>query len=31
MLTISFEPFNENMNGDVNDAMMDFVRVIKIK
>ena len=31
MLTISFEPFSENMNGDVNDAMMDFVRVIKIK
>lgn len=29
-LTLSFEPHNENMNGDVNQAMLDYLRVIKI-
>jgi hypothetical protein len=28
-ITISFENWNENMNGDVNRAMLDCVRVIK--
>jgi hypothetical protein len=30
-LTLSFEPFNENMNGDINQAMLDYVRLIKVK
>ena len=28
-VTISFEDWNENMNGDINQAMLDCVRVIK--
>lgn len=27
LLTISFEEFNDNMNGEVNAAMLDFLRV----
>jgi hypothetical protein len=29
-ITISFEPWNENMNGDINQAMLDYVRLVKI-
>lgn len=29
-LTLSLEPYNENMNGDINQAMLDFVRVMKV-
>jgi len=28
-LSLSFEPWNENMNGEVNSAMIDFVKVSK--
>ncbi|MEI6948638.1 hypothetical protein V9K67_15700 [Paraflavisolibacter sp. H34] len=30
-LSLSFEPYNENMNGDINEALLDYVRIIKIK
>ena len=30
-ITISYEPSNENMNVDINKAMIDFMRVIKLK
>ena len=30
-ITLSFEPSNENMNVDINKAMIDFMRVIKLK
>ncbi len=29
-ITISFEPYDENMNGDINQAMVDYLRVTKI-
>ncbi|MDQ4139194.1 MAG: glycogen debranching protein, partial [Bacteroidota bacterium] len=29
-LVLTFEPANENMNGEVNRALLDFIRVIKI-
>ncbi|UOR06397.1 glycogen debranching protein [Hymenobacter aerilatus] len=29
-LTLTFEPANENMNGDVNQAMLDYMRVVKL-
>lgn len=29
-VSITFEDWNENMNGDINQAMLDFVRLIKI-
>jgi hypothetical protein len=29
-LTLSFEPFNENMNGEVNTAMLDFIRITPV-
>lgn len=29
-VTISFEDWNENMNGDINQAMLDCVRLIKL-
>lgn len=29
-VTLSFEPANENMNGAVNQAMLDYMRVIRI-
>lgn len=29
--TISFEPQNENMNGDINQAMLDHMRITRIK
>ncbi|MBE7169217.1 MAG: hypothetical protein INR73_01410 [Williamsia sp.] len=29
MLTIGFEPYNENMHGEINQAMIDYLRVIK--
>ena len=29
-ISISFEPWNENMNGDINQAMLDYVRLIKL-
>ncbi|MEO6668487.1 MAG: hypothetical protein ABIN36_03355 [Ferruginibacter sp.] len=31
MITLSFEAANENMNVDINQAMLDFIRVTKIK
>ena len=30
-VTLSFEAFNENMNGKINQAMLDYMRVVKIK
>jgi hypothetical protein len=30
-VSISFEDWNENMNGDINQAMLDFVRLIKCR
>lgn len=30
-LTLSFEPANENMNGEVNQAMIDQVRLVKLR
>ncbi|MGN6247401.1 MAG: alpha-L-rhamnosidase-related protein [Ginsengibacter sp.] len=29
-VSLTFEPWNENMNGDINQAMLDYVRLIKI-
>ncbi len=31
IFTISLEPFNENMNGEINQAMLDYIRLIKIR
>ncbi len=31
IITLSLENANENMNGDINQAMLDYMRVIKIK
>ncbi|MDQ6761544.1 MAG: hypothetical protein M3015_02825, partial [Bacteroidota bacterium] len=28
-LMLAFEPYNENMNVDVNQAMLDYVRIVK--
>ncbi|WP_310395400.1 MGH1-like glycoside hydrolase domain-containing protein [Hymenobacter sp.] len=30
-LTLAYEPANENMNGEVNQAMLDYVRVKKVE
>ena len=30
-ITIAYEPANENMNGLINQAMIDYIRVIKMK
>jgi hypothetical protein len=30
-LSISLEAYNENMNGEINQAMLDKIRVVKIK
>ncbi|MER2997583.1 MGH1-like glycoside hydrolase domain-containing protein [Pontibacter populi] len=30
-ISLTFEPHNENMNGDVNQAMLDYMRVVKIR
>ncbi|AKD02081.1 family 78 glycoside hydrolase catalytic domain [Pontibacter korlensis] len=30
-LSLTFEPHNENMNGEINQAMVDYMRVVKIK
>ncbi|WP_245849722.1 alpha-L-rhamnosidase-related protein [Hymenobacter crusticola] len=30
-LTLAFEPANENMNGEVNQAMLDYLRVRKVQ
>ncbi|MBW3127797.1 glycogen debranching protein [Hymenobacter profundi] len=30
-LTLTFEPANENMNGEVNQAMLDCMRVVKLQ
>ena len=30
-LTLNYEPANENMNGEVNQAMLDFVRLTRVK
>jgi len=30
-LTLAYEPANTNMNGAVNQAMLDYLRVQKIK
>lgn len=29
-LVLSFEPWNENMNGAVNQAMLDYIRIIRV-
>ena len=29
-IVLSYEPWNENMNGSINQAMVDYMRVIKI-
>ena len=31
LLTLSFEPYNENMNGEINTALLDFMRLTKIR
>src|SRR5690606_36748245 len=31
ILSLDFEPWNENMNGEINQAMLDYVRIIRIK
>ncbi|MBS1743968.1 MAG: glycogen debranching protein [Bacteroidetes bacterium] len=31
VISLSFEPANENMNGEINQAMIDMVSVVKIK
>ena len=31
ILTIKLEPFNENMNGEINQAMLDYLRITKLK
>lgn len=31
ILTLSFESYNENMNGEVNDALIDYLRITKIQ
>ena len=30
MISLSFEEYNENMNGTINQAMLDYVRVIQL-
>lgn len=30
-LVVSFEPHNENMNGEINQAMLDCMRIVKMK
>ncbi|WP_223284604.1 carbohydrate-binding protein [Hymenobacter qilianensis] len=30
-LTLAFEPANENMNGEVNQAMLDYLRLTRIQ
>lgn len=30
-LSLRFEPANENMNGEINQAMIDYMRIIRIK
>ncbi|MBC5772754.1 glycogen debranching protein [Pontibacter sp. KCTC 32443] len=30
-ISLTFEPHNENMHGEVNQAMLDYMRVIKIR
>ena len=30
-IVLSFEPHNENMNGEVNQAMIDYMRVVKLQ
>ena len=30
-LTLAFEPANENMNGEVNQAMLDYLRLRKVQ
>ncbi|KAA3439889.1 Bacterial alpha-L-rhamnosidase [Rufibacter hautae] len=30
-LTLAFDPVNENMNGEVNRAMLDYMRLIKVQ
>jgi hypothetical protein len=30
-ITLSFEEFNENMNGDINQAMLDELRLVLVK
>jgi hypothetical protein len=31
LLTLSFEPYDENMNGEINTALLDFMRLTKIR
>jgi len=31
ILSLSLEDFNENMNGEINQAMIDYVRIVKLK
>jgi hypothetical protein len=28
--TLSFEPYDENMNGEINTALLDFMRLTKV-
>lgn len=30
VVTLSFEDFNDNMNGEVNQAMIDYLRIVKL-
>jgi hypothetical protein len=29
-VTLAFKPANENMNGDINQAMIDYLRIIEL-
>ena len=31
VITVSLEDFNENMNGEINQAMIDCLRIIHLK
>jgi hypothetical protein len=30
-ITLSFENFNDNMNGDINQAMIDYMRIVRLE
>ncbi|MHA4808625.1 TIM-barrel domain-containing protein [Flavitalea flava] len=30
-ITLSFEPYNDNMNGEINQAMLDYLRVTRVE
>jgi hypothetical protein len=29
-ISLSYENYNENMNGEINQAMLDYMRVVKL-